>query len=364
MAAERFPFAAGIEVTRRCNFTCHHCFVDAGKPLPDEADTQEIMGWLDALEDLGADGVGWSGGEPLLRQDLVELTAYASGRGFRVGLASNGFLATRARLRALQDAGLGVVQVSVDGTTPARANRFRQGPRDAFSRAVRAVEESARLGLQTYVCTLLSPETAPEVEEMVAFSRELGAVGLRYTMWAPVGRAQGQAYDEAAWGSPAVKAFLDQARTRPWGSPFPVLVDCPTGPLPHHDGYRCTAGKGTCYLTATGDVYPCTALMQPGYLVGNTRETPLQELLVAPRMTRVHGQRARSLPGGACATCDVLETCRGGCPGRTVAAVGRVRGGPQAGAMPVCLRRIHGKKTAAPRRARGSSTRARPPGGR
>ena len=179
----------------------------------------------------------------------------------------------------------------------------------------------------------------------MAFAQGLGACGLRYTMWAPVGRAQGSGYDEAAWGSPAVKEFLDETRRRPWGSAFPLLVDCPTGPLPHHVGYRCTAGRGTCYITATGDVYPCTALLHPDHLVGTTRKRPLSTLLASPRMTRVHRQVARSLPAGTCTACDLLDECRGGCPGRTVAASGRARGGALAGAMPVCLRRLHGPST-------------------
>jgi radical SAM protein with 4Fe4S-binding SPASM domain len=333
-------FMVGIEVTRRCNFRCRHCYVDAGRARAREATTAEIESLLPVLKGFGTDVVAWSGGEPLLRPDLEQLTQAAVRLGMQTGLVSNGYLATAERMQSLRRAGLDVAQISLDGSTPRKAHRLRQGPEDAFARASAAVRNSVAAGIQTYVCALFTPQTAPEVLDMIHVSRDLGAHGLRYTIWTPVGRAEGHGYDEREWASPTVRRFLD-VLGREDSPAFRVLIDCPTGPLPSRPTMRCTAGTHTAYITADGNVYPCTALMAPAYRVGNWHRTPLGNLLRSPRMRAVHDQRSRLRPAGTCAGCGNWDGCHGGCPGRTVAVDGSLARGPLRGAMPACLVRLH-----------------------
>ena len=133
-------FTVGIEVTRRCNFRCGHCFVDAGAARPVEFSGDEIQTLLKDLAACGTHTVAWSGGEPLIRKDLEELTQFARRLGMAIGLASNGFLASKQRLQALKSSGLGIVQISLDGPDPERASRWRQGPSAAFERATEALD--------------------------------------------------------------------------------------------------------------------------------------------------------------------------------------------------------------------------------
>ncbi len=297
---------------------------------------------LAELRSLGTTSLAWSGGEPLLRDDLEYLTSVATGLGMQVGLVTNGFLATRTRMDSLREAGLTVVQISLDGSTVERASAFRQGPAAAFERAKQAVRDSAAAGMQTYVCTLLAPETAPEIDEMIGLARQLGAHGLRYAMWMPVGRARGAAYDEQAWSSPAVARLLDKLRREDDPQGFRLLLDCPAGPWPGRPNLTCTAGTQAVYITADGNVYPCTALIAPAYRLGNLYRTPLRVLLSSAAVARVHEQRARLKPRGTCAGCATWDSCHGGCPGRTIAAHGSLARGPHQGAMPACLLRLHG----------------------
>lgn len=334
-------FGVGIEVTRKCNFKCKHCFVSAGKPHQNEMETGEIKELLRDLVACGATAVAWSGGEPLLRQDLEVLTVFARDLQLKPSLVSNGYLASRERLQALKDAGLETIQISLDGPNQAAADRLRKGPREVYDRAVQALKDSVQVGLTTWVCCLLSPQTVGELLEMVELAIKINAKGLRYTMWAPVGRAAGEQYDELAWGSEPVKTFFDHV-AQIKASGYPLLIDCPTGPYPGKEQFRCGAGHGSSYITAVGDVYPCTALMFEPYLVGNTREQPVRDILFGERMSKIQRELAASTPAGLCASCRHLERCRGGCPGRTIAAVGSMRGGKNSGALPACLYRLHG----------------------
>jgi radical SAM protein with 4Fe4S-binding SPASM domain len=332
----------GIEATKRCNFKCAHCFVDAGRARPGEMGTRELKTLLRDLAKTGVTTIGWSGGEPLLRADLEELTRAGSDYGLNFTLATNGFLATRERLAGLAAAGLKVIQVSLDGPTAVRASRLRHGPFAFFERAVRAAVDSVSLGLTVHLCALLTPETAKEFEEMAALARSLGVHALRYTMWMPVGRAAGSAYDERAWAGPEVGYFfralpLLQARN------FEVMIDCPTGPCPGREAFSCKAGPGTSYIMSDGELYPCTALMTPEYRIGNIHRAPAKALLFGDRMLAIQHALGAHVPAGFCAPCSLRPLCRGGCPGRTVAVDGQLAGGAHEGALPACLFRLHRK---------------------
>jgi MoaA/NifB/PqqE/SkfB family radical SAM enzyme len=136
---------------------------------------------------------------------------------------------------------------------------------------------------------------------MIALARELGASGLRYTLWAPVGRAAGQAYDEQRWASAALRDFFDEVASERQRPGLELIIDCPTAAYPGRPLFRCSAGQRTAYITAVGDVYPCTALMTPAYLAGNTRQRPVHAILFGAELQRIQRELAATLPGGACA---------------------------------------------------------------
>ncbi len=110
-----------------CTSYYDHCYAAADTEIADgELSTAEGKALLDDLADYGAPVVLFSGGEPLVRQDLEELVAYANEVGIRPVLSTNGTLITEERARALSDAGLTYAGVSVDGL-PERNDRLPRG---------------------------------------------------------------------------------------------------------------------------------------------------------------------------------------------------------------------------------------------
>src|SRR5512139_3373545 len=93
-------------ITRRCNLKCVHCYAHAlgeDEASPDELTTAEGKTLLDDLAQFGAPVVLFSGGEPLVRQDLPELAAYAVSKGMRAVISTNGTLIRAATARTLKD---------------------------------------------------------------------------------------------------------------------------------------------------------------------------------------------------------------------------------------------------------------------
>lgn len=108
------PTSATIELGRRCNLSCRHCFSNSSPNEDFGPTTSQVRQTLDALSELGASTVWFSGGEPTLRRDLLELIAYAAALKFDVYLSSNGIM-TPARALELSAAPLKRIDISLDG---------------------------------------------------------------------------------------------------------------------------------------------------------------------------------------------------------------------------------------------------------
>jgi MoaA/NifB/PqqE/SkfB family radical SAM enzyme len=115
------PLQCSLYVTDQCNLDCHYCTeYDNSVPHP-ELDT--LKRWVRKIRDLGTERIALVGGEPLLHPDIVELTRYCREVGLSTSITTNGFTLTQELVRALDEAGLGVVQLSVDRMTPSPVTR-------------------------------------------------------------------------------------------------------------------------------------------------------------------------------------------------------------------------------------------------
>ena len=137
--------------TKACNLRCIHCYYTArAQPDPDELTTAEAKAMIDDLAAFGVPVLLFSGGEPLLRDDLLELGAYAIGRGLRAVISTNGTLITAEVAARIKGAGFSYVGISLDGIGETN-DRFRgaSGAFDAAQRGIRACTEAGvRTGLR------------------------------------------------------------------------------------------------------------------------------------------------------------------------------------------------------------------------
>ncbi|MFB6271045.1 MAG: radical SAM protein, partial [Halobacterium sp.] len=160
-------------LTKQCNLYCSHCYAAADtETAPGELSTAEGKAFLDDLAEFGIPVVLFSGGEPLVRDDLEELVAYASDAGIRPVLSTNGTLLTEERAASLRDAGLKYAGVSVDGL-PERNDAFR-GEDGAFDAAVRGIEHSLDAGLKTGLRYTITEANAPDLPDVVDLLHDVG----------------------------------------------------------------------------------------------------------------------------------------------------------------------------------------------
>lgn len=149
-------------VTRRCNLKCIHCYAHArDREFPDELSTGEGLKVLDDLADFGSPVVLFSGGEPLMRPDLIELAGYAVSKGMRAVISTNGTLITPSVAVQLKTVGLSYVGISLDGMEEVN-DRFR-GVKGAFQKALEGIQACREAGIKVGLRFTINRFNAEEI---------------------------------------------------------------------------------------------------------------------------------------------------------------------------------------------------------
>ncbi|RKZ59116.1 MAG: heme d1 biosynthesis radical SAM protein NirJ, partial [Gammaproteobacteria bacterium] len=136
---------------RRCNLTCKHCYAtSADKDFPGELSTEKVFDVMDNLKDFGTPVLILSGGEPLMRPDIFEISHHAKDMGFYVGLSSNGTLITEDNIQDIVDVGYNYVGISIDGMRETHDKfRRKEGSYDEALRGIRLCREAGiKVGLR------------------------------------------------------------------------------------------------------------------------------------------------------------------------------------------------------------------------
>jgi heme d1 biosynthesis radical SAM protein NirJ len=134
-------------LVRRCNLNCMHCYsLSADVDFPGELSTAEIYGVMDDLRAFGVPVLILSGGEPLLRPDIFDVSRRAKALGFYVGLSSNGTLIDATTSERIAAVGYDYVGVSLDGIGEVH-DRFRRQP-GAFDAALRGLHLCRAQGIK------------------------------------------------------------------------------------------------------------------------------------------------------------------------------------------------------------------------
>lgn len=329
------------ETTAGCNLRCIHCrrITVADQLTPHDLTTAEAFGLIDQLVQAGSPVLVLSGGEPLMRPDILTIARYASQAGLPVALATNGTMIDSVLAAAIRDSGIKRVSISFDGADAATHDWFRGLP-GSFEAARRGFEALRAAGLPVQINATIARHNQAQLDGILQLAKDLDAVALHLFLLVPVGcgveiaddqmisaadyeRVLNWLYDtEQAEPSLQLKAtcaphyfrVMRQRRAEENRQGFrrglPASHARQVGGHPHgqmHTATKgCLAGTGVCFVSHRGQVFPC------GYLpveAGNIREQLFDDIWQnSPLFAEL---RDPDLLSGKCGVCQFKALCSG-----------------------------------------------------
>ena len=322
------------EITRNCNLSCLHCRASATNgPYEGELETNKCLQVLDQIAEVGSPIVILTGGEPLLRPDIFDITRYGTDQGLRMVMAPNGTLITDEIAKRLADAGIKRISVSLDGAAKETHDRFR-GVDGAFDGALKGIASAKTAGIEFQINTTITQHNLAEIPRIQELAVKLGAVAHHIFLLVPTGRGK-YIIDQAITAEEyenTLNWFYDQQGK----TPLQLKATC----APHY--YRilrqrakaegksvtfethgldavsrgCLGGTGFCFISHRGIVQPC------GFLHLNCGDLKRSSFSQVWKTSEVFlSLRNYDKLKGKCGACEFKRVC-GGCRARAYEATG------------------------------------------
>ena len=292
------PFHGSIVVTYKCNLRCPMCYLWKGpgeydKQNKKELSTEEMKSVIDDFADIGTAGIGFTGGEPMLRSDMIELVQYTNKKGMVTHMSSNGWLvATESIARKIVESGLDGIGFSVDGAFASTHDEIRG--KGSYERVLKAIDNVVRFrkelkkSIKIVVVCVVSNYNVDEIIDLVTILKGHGVDHISFIPFHDMGLLSfgkensqdfkviqekierlNKAVDELINIKEKTKdienslAYLKLFKRAFSGEKLPI---------------SCYAGYATLCIGAYGDIYPCFPRMEVEINKGpNIREVTIKE---------------------------------------------------------------------------------------
>ncbi|MBN1850738.1 MAG: heme b synthase [Deltaproteobacteria bacterium] len=328
------PRLIAWEVTRRCNLNCVHCRAASEKgPYPGELNTEKSLQILDQIAQVGKPIIILTGGEPILREDVFELSRHGTNLGLRMVMATNGTLLDPDLAEKIRSSGIQRVSISIDGPDAESHDQFRKVT-GAFKGALRGIDFLKHEGIEFQINTTITKHNIQHVRKILDLAVDLGASAHHIFLLVPTGRAKDMVDQEIS--AQEYEDLLHWFYHIQKEVPLHLKATC----APHYyrilrqEAHRegrkvdfetygldaitrgCLGGTAFCFISHDGIVQPC------GYLelnCGDLRESSFDDVW---NHSEIFGHlRNFSEYKGKCGQCEFIRFC-GGCRARAYEATG------------------------------------------
>jgi radical SAM protein with 4Fe4S-binding SPASM domain len=317
------PISTALDLTFSCNAACKHCSVKAGGIWEGrELSTEQWMHIIDQLAENNVFSVSFTGGEPLLREDVETLIQYADKKGLHTLLVSNGYLLDEARAQSLAASGLKTVYISVDGACAETHDEFRQLP-GSFDRVINAMSLLSQYSIAVAALTTVNNYNCKEIEDLMHLVNSLGIE--RHDLMVPMEVGRVEEYPQLRlsigdylWLLPRIhqtaqnhpKTFYIYPNAPAYCYAETIGLDAYTTLQEKGQISTCIAGTILTFITPDGHLKPCDA--SGNAHLGSVLHTPLHKIWKeSPELNRI-----RTVTKGdfePCRRCSLHTVCSAGC---------------------------------------------------
>lgn len=315
-----------LNVTNRCNANCLFCSYKAGKGYDNELTKKEIFQIIDQAKSLGVEDLHLTGGEPTLRDDLVEIVQYASSTSnCHLRLISNGFKLDREYLKRLYNAGLRDLMLSLDGKK--ETYEYLRGLKGGYEKIFLIVKEALALNFSVRLNLVANKKNLKEVQDLIIEAIKTKVHIFSIFMLSPIGR--GNQVNDLVLSAGEWISFTTQlkewVRENKISEKIQLIVEKGFGERGKDYKLDKLTGRGVgcrkigqsrdyLIICANGDIYPCVFFVNTPYSLGNIRTDRLEQIVLESERWDFY-QQIEGNKLGACVTCPDYSLCAGGCRG-------------------------------------------------
>jgi radical SAM protein len=341
----RNPFIVIWEVTRACALKCLHCRAEAQyKPDPRQLTFEEGKKLIDQIYEMDNPLMVFTGGDPLMREDLYDLADYAVKKGLRLSMTPSATpRVTKEAIRKAKEVGLSRWAFSLDGSKADIHDRFR-GTKGSFELTMNAIQYLRELEIPLQINTTVSRYNLDDLDDIAKLVEKMGAVLWSVFFLVPTGRGQVADMITPEQHEQVFEWLYELSKTAPFdikttaaqhyrrvvlqkkklegkvaGIEYNKVLN--QGNIGSVDGLGrapkgVNDGNGFVFISHIGDVYPSGFLP---VIAGNVRETPLAEIYRESPIFK--SLRNPSQFKGKCGVCEYHHVC-GGSRARAYAVTG------------------------------------------
>jgi len=306
-----------LELTKRCNLRCAHCYLSAGEKGNNELTLDEIKTVLKSIKDSGGISIAIGGGEPLLRDDLIEIIEYASSLDLLISLGTNGTLIDEKMASSLCKLPV-KVQISLDGATKETHESIRG--KGSFDLTVKGIDYLIDAGMGKDIVIAFTPMklNVNEVPDIIDFALDKQIPVIQFPPLTYSGRAK-ERWEELKLSDNEMLLFweLVAKRSAELRGKLDLLADCFSMNLnnvgvPH----RCSIGTQF-RIDPEGYVYPCQCFHYGSeYCLGNIKKESLENIVSGQKIIEIKKVCfQRPLKIDKCKRCKWINFCGSGCMG-------------------------------------------------
>lgn len=295
---KNIPFYALIELTHRCNLGCCHCYLPTNRST-DELSADQFKDILDQLADAGTLFITFSGGEVFLRNDFFKMATYARKKHFAIRIFTNGTLIDEKVVDKIKDLNPLSVEISIYGPNSKLHDGITNVP-GSFDMSVKAIRLLKEKGIEVVIKTPLMKFNVGSYKEVISLAHELN---VKYELNVII--------------SPKLDGSREPLSYRIDGLELSKIV---SDDLPGHDITKvkkefcnlkskddllmCGAGRSSCMISPTGEIYPCAILRIP---FGNAVKQPFSKGWQSSQARKLRAMKFCDLM--TCAECELATYC-------------------------------------------------------
>lgn len=308
-----------IYATMSCNLSCIHCYVPSSPNIKirNELTTEELFKIIDFASKKMVKEIRLTGGEPLLRKDIIDVINYALSKGLRVSIETNGLLISEEFLQSLKYLSRVYFGVSLDG--PKEVHEKIRG-KGTFDKTVNAILLLKKYNVGTTIITSIADPSWVFDDRLTKFTDLL--LNLSPKIWyvhAWVGgEGRGRLLNIDIYTVYNVIKTIYDLKIKMKGK-LRIVLNVPLGTIPKEFTKELLKDNdiivGCNYwnivgFSSTGDVSICHRFTKyPKMRAGNIRVQDLEEIL----KSKILGKLDRKVEG-VCSKCILFDYCQGFCP--------------------------------------------------